>query len=90
MAWRCCNGSDPAGTGPTACRHPHLFQLESDIQRAYQLGADGYFVNSGDPTELQGILKGIVAYWLADNRPSVDFQEFAPAVVRRPPQTLAA
>ena len=63
---------------------------ESDIERAYETGASGYFVKPGDPGVLQGILKSIQDYWLTQSRPSVEFQEFAPGVVRRPPQAVRA
>jgi CheY-like chemotaxis protein len=63
---------------------------ECDIERAYELGANGYFVKPGDPGEMQERMKSIRDYWLTDTRPTVAFQDFAPGIIRRPPQALRA
>ena len=41
---------------------------ESDIQRAYSLGANGYLIKPGRPDELLAMVKGIHDYWLIQNR----------------------
>lgn len=45
---------------------------ESDIQRAYVLGANGYLIKPGRPDELQLMVKGVSDYWLSHNRTPVD------------------
>lgn len=44
---------------------------ESDIHRAYLLGANGYLIKPGRPDELLLMVKGISDYWLAHNRTPV-------------------
>ena len=41
---------------------------ESDIHRAYILGANGYLVKPGTPAELLTMVQGIKNYWLTQNR----------------------
>ncbi len=41
---------------------------ESDIHRAYLLGANGYLVKPGTPDELLTMVQGIKNYWLTQNR----------------------
>ena len=41
---------------------------DSDIHRAYLLGANGYLIKPGKPDELLVMVKGIRDYWLAQNR----------------------
>ena len=41
---------------------------DSDIHRAYLLGANGYLIKPGKPDELLVMVKGIKDYWLAQNR----------------------
>jgi CheY-like chemotaxis protein len=44
---------------------------ESDIHRAYLLGANGFLIKPGDPDELLRMVKGLQRYWLTENcRPS--------------------
>jgi len=50
---------------------------ESDISRAYSLGADGFIIKPGDPDELLRIVKSLQQYWLSDKRPPGTFVEFA-------------
>ena len=42
--------------------------LESDIHRAYRLGANGYLIKPGNHSELLDMVKGIKDYWLTQNR----------------------
>ena len=57
---------------------------DSDIHRAYLLGANGYLIKPGKPDELLVMVKGIRDYWLAQNRSPaswvnlVDEQKAAP------------
>jgi CheY-like chemotaxis protein len=57
---------------------------DSDIHRAYLLGANGYLIKPGKPDELLVMVKGIRDYWLAQNRSPaswvnlVDEQKSAP------------
>jgi CheY-like chemotaxis protein len=46
---------------------------ESDIHRAYSLGANGYLVKPGKPDELLTMVKGIKDFWLAQNRVTSGF-----------------
>src|SRR6266540_1854519 len=41
---------------------------DSDIHRAYLLGANGYLIKPGKPDELLVMVKGIRDYWLTQNR----------------------
>jgi CheY-like chemotaxis protein len=41
---------------------------DSDIHRAYLLGANSYLVKPGKPNELVHMVKGIRDYWLTQNR----------------------
>jgi CheY-like chemotaxis protein len=50
---------------------------ESDIHRAYQLGANGYIIKPGDPKELLNVVRNIQEYWLADKRPPGTFLDFS-------------
>jgi len=50
---------------------------ESDIYRAYSLGADGFIIKPGDPDELLRIVKSLQQFWLSDKRPPGTFVEFA-------------
>lgn len=40
----------------------------TDIERAYQLGANGYLIKPGRPDELLQLVKSIKDYWLGENR----------------------
>jgi CheY-like chemotaxis protein len=40
---------------------------ESDIHRAYLLGANGFMIKPGDPEELLKIVKAIEQHWLSGN-----------------------
>jgi CheY-like chemotaxis protein len=46
---------------------------ESDIHRAYLLGANGYAIKPGDPDDLIRIVKGIQQFWLTPNPPPKSF-----------------
>lgn len=61
---------------------------ESDISRAYQLGADGYIVKPGRPNELLAVMKMVHDYWLAEPRPNGTFVDFASAVNVPPPKPV--
>jgi DNA-binding NarL/FixJ family response regulator len=50
---------------------------ESDIHRAYILGANGYLIKPGDPDDLIRIVKGIYDYWLSGTPQTVPFIDFA-------------
>jgi CheY-like chemotaxis protein len=41
---------------------------DSDVHRAYILGANGYLVKPSSPSELLVIAKGIKDFWLTLNR----------------------
>lgn len=58
---------------------------ETDIHRAYLLGAQGYMIKPGDPSELARIVKSIQEYWLGDSRPPGKFIDFASAPNVPPP-----
>lgn len=59
-------------TQPATCTLPVIVltssNQESDIHRAYILGANGYLIKPGKPEELQTMVKGIKGYWLTQNR----------------------
>ena len=40
---------------------------ESDIDRAYQMGVNGYLIKPGKPNELVSMVKGIKDHWLSQN-----------------------
>jgi CheY-like chemotaxis protein len=61
---------------------------ESDIQRAYRLGASGFLIKPGAPAALIRIVRSIQEYWLAEQRPPGKFVDFAPAG-NVPPPVLA-
>jgi CheY-like chemotaxis protein len=61
---------------------------QSDIHRAYLLGANGYLIKPGDPDDLIRIVKSIQQYWLADVRPAGAFVDFAAAGNIRPTAVL--
>jgi CheY-like chemotaxis protein len=50
---------------------------ESDIHRAYLLGANGFLVKPGDPDDLIRIVKGVQQYWLSENRAPNAFVDMA-------------
>lgn len=50
---------------------------ESDIHRAYLLGASGYFIKPGNLDELVKIVKSIQKFWLSDPPSSGTFIDFA-------------
>jgi CheY-like chemotaxis protein len=52
---------------------------ESDIHRAFLLGANGFIIKPGDPKQLVNIVKTIQDYWLGETRPPVSFVDFAAA-----------
>lgn len=41
--------------------------LETDIRRAYKLGASSYVVKPGDPSRLAGIMQSLKAWWCEIN-----------------------
>lgn len=43
-------------------------EQESDIHRAYLVGANGYLVKPNKPEEIQAMAKAIQDYWLTANR----------------------
>jgi CheY-like chemotaxis protein len=59
-------------TQPSTCTLPVIVftssNQESDVHRAYLLGANGYLIKPGNPTELVTMVKGIRDYWLTQNR----------------------
>lgn len=59
-------------TRPETCTIPVIVitssHQESDIHRAYILGANGYLVKPGTPSELLTMVEGIKNYWLTQNR----------------------
>jgi CheY-like chemotaxis protein len=59
---------------------------ESDIHRAYSLGASGFFVKPGDPEELLRIVAAVREHWLdgkgSPDKKLVDLGAFRP----RPPE----
>ena len=57
---------------------------ESDIHRAYLLGANGFIIKPGDPNELVDIVRLIREYWLMEQRPSGLFIDFAAEANVRP------
>ena len=61
---------------------------ESDIHRAYLLGANGYVIKPGDPSELLKIVKNIQEYWLAEKRPAGTFMDFSGPIVKLVPKEL--
>jgi CheY-like chemotaxis protein len=77
---------------------PHLSSLpvvvmtssnqESDIHRAYLLGANGFLIKPGDPDELLRIVKGLADYWLGDKRPDGSFVDFAAVGNILPPRAV--
>ena len=50
---------------------------ESDIQRAYLLGANGFIIKPGDPSVLMQIVKSVQDYWLSEKRPPGTFTDYA-------------
>jgi|SRR5687768_26661 len=60
---------------------------QSDIHRAYLLGASGFFIKPGDSDELIGIVTAIKEHWL-DEKPVrtgfLDIGAFRPAVAHAP------
>jgi CheY-like chemotaxis protein len=46
---------------------------DSDIHRAYLLGASGFMIKPGDPLELLQIVKAIEQHWLSGNPTPNDF-----------------
>jgi CheY-like chemotaxis protein len=45
---------------------------DSDIQRAYDLGANAYLVKPSDPRQLASLVQAIKDFWLTHNRPPSD------------------
>lgn len=66
---------------------PHLLEMpvvvltssnqESDIHRAYLLGASGFFIKPGDPDELIQIVEAIQEHWLEENPSRTGFLDIA-------------
>jgi DNA-binding response OmpR family regulator len=44
---------------------------DSDIRRAYELGANGYLVKPGNPRNLFAMVEAIRAFWLEQNQPNL-------------------
>jgi CheY-like chemotaxis protein len=59
---------------------------ESDIYRAYLLGANGYLIKPGDPDDLLRIVSSIKQDWLGENPPTGVFADVA---AMPPPLSLA-
>jgi len=59
---------------------------DSDIHRAYLIGANGYLIKPGRPDELAVMVKGIKDYWLTQNRVPATFVNLASE--KSPSQTL--
>ncbi|MES2640992.1 MAG: response regulator [Myxococcota bacterium] len=59
---------------------------ESDVHRAYLLGANGFLMKPGDPDELLKIMRRVQSYWLADERPVGTFVDFAAEECVPPPR----
>jgi CheY-like chemotaxis protein len=57
---------------------------ESDVERAYHLGAKGYLMKPGDPDELIRMVKSIQQYWLSEAKPAGDFLDFGAAGIIKP------
>ena len=59
-------------TQPCTCLLPVIVltssNQESDVHRAYLLGANGYLIKPGKPDELVTMVKGIRDFWLTQNR----------------------
>jgi CheY-like chemotaxis protein len=45
--------------------------LESDIQKAYRLGANTYFTKPGQLAELRQIMSSLIDYWRRSQRPII-------------------
>jgi CheY-like chemotaxis protein len=58
----------------------------SDIHRAYLLGANGFMVKPGDPSDLLKIVKSIEQFWLSGHPNPDEFKNVA--AFRPPPDTL--
>ena len=53
---------------------------ESDIHRAYLLGANGYLIKPGDPDDLIRMVEGVHQHWLSENAlPAIGFVDLAAA-----------
>jgi CheY-like chemotaxis protein len=63
---------------------------ESDISRAYSLGASGFVIKPGDPKELIVLVQTLQQYWLSESRPPGSFTEFAARHVVPPPNPVSA
>jgi CheY-like chemotaxis protein len=50
---------------------------ESDIHRAYLMGASGYMIKPGDPDELLRIVKAIDDKWLSGKKEPVSFTDLS-------------
>lgn len=59
---------------------------ESDVHRAYLLGANGFLIKPGDPDELLQIMRRVKQYWLMGERPTSTFVDFASGDVVQPPR----
>lgn len=57
---------------PAVCTLPVIVltssNQESDIHRAYLIGANGYLIKPGRPEELITMVKGVKDYWLSRKR----------------------
>ena len=58
---------------------------DSDIHRAYLLGANGYLIKPGKPDELLVMVKGIRDYWLTQNRSPTTWVSLADEQTSAPP-----
>jgi CheY-like chemotaxis protein len=58
--------------------------LNVDVEKAYELGADSYVVKPNNVIELFAIFKQIKHYWLNGNRPAPDCKEWESVSVAPP------
>jgi two-component system response regulator len=50
---------------------------ETDVEKAYALGADSYIVKPGNPAELREIARLIRDYWLTGKQPPAEVDHFS-------------
>jgi CheY-like chemotaxis protein len=69
-------------TQPATCTLPVIVltssSQDSDIHRAYLLGANGYLIKPGKPEELLAIVKSIKEFWLVQNRTPPPYSQLGP------------
>lgn len=57
---------------------------DSDVERAYALGANGYIVKPGSPFQLMEIVRVLKKYWLDADGPPPNCREWLSVIVGRP------